>query len=294
MTSTLQQEAGRKLRFCSARTMRVAQDLYEQGYITYMRTDSTTLSDQALEPPGRRPARLYGADYVPGPAPPYDKKVKNAQEAHEAIRPAGEHFRTPEQTGLRGDMRRLYELVWMRTVASQMADAVGQSVQVRLGGVSSRRARTPSSPPAAGSSPSPASCGPTWRAPTTPTPSSRTARSACRPWPSATRSTRAGTRRRGPRHPAAGPLHRGVAGQGARGAGRRPPLDLRQHHRHHPGPRLRLEKGHAPWCRPGPPSPSSGCSSSTSATLVDYGFTATMEEDLDDIASGRPGVGARG
>jgi DNA topoisomerase-1 len=135
MTSTLQQEAGRKLRFSSARAMRVAQDLYEQGYITYMRTDSTTLSDQALEAARQQARSLYGPEYVPASPRRFDKKVKNAQEAHEAIRPAGERFRTPAQSGLSGDMRRLYELIWMRTVASQMSDAVGQSMQVRLGAV---------------------------------------------------------------------------------------------------------------------------------------------------------------
>src|SRR5713101_6243620 len=137
MTSTLQQEAGRKLRFSAARTMRVAQDLYEQGYISYMRTDSTTLSDQALEAARAQARKLYGKDYVPAQARRYDKKVKNAQEAHEAIRPAGDSFATPEATRLSGDMLRLYDLIWKRTVASQMTDARGQSVQVRLGGTSS-------------------------------------------------------------------------------------------------------------------------------------------------------------
>jgi DNA topoisomerase I len=137
MTSTLQQEAGRKLRFSAHRTMRVAQDLYEAGFITYMRTDSTTLSGEALSAARAQARALYGDDYVPAQPRRYDKKVKNAQEAHEAIRPAGDAFRTPEQTGLHGDQRRLYELVWMRTVASQMTDAVGQSVVVRLGGTSS-------------------------------------------------------------------------------------------------------------------------------------------------------------
>jgi DNA topoisomerase-1 len=135
MTSTLQQEAGRKLRFPSARTMRVAQDLYESGFITYMRTDSTTLSDQALNAARAQAGELYGSQYVPAQPRRYEKKVKNAQEAHEAIRPAGESFRTPAQTNLSGDARRLYELIWMRTVASQMADSAGQSVQVRLGAV---------------------------------------------------------------------------------------------------------------------------------------------------------------
>jgi DNA topoisomerase-1 len=137
MTSTLQQEAGRKLRFTSSRAMRVAQDLYEAGYITYMRTDSTTLSSEALNAARTQARALYGDRYVPDQPRRYEKKVKNAQEAHEAIRPAGDTFRTPEQTGLSGDMRRLYELVWMRTVASQMADSTGQSIQVRLGGTSS-------------------------------------------------------------------------------------------------------------------------------------------------------------
>jgi DNA topoisomerase-1 len=137
MTSTLQQEAGRKLRFGSQRTMRVAQDLYEQGYITYMRTDSTTLSEQALSAARSQAASLYGPSYVPAQPRRYDKKVKNAQEAHEAIRPAGETFRTPEQSRLSGDMLRLYDLIWKRTVASQMADARGHSLQVRLGGVTS-------------------------------------------------------------------------------------------------------------------------------------------------------------
>ena len=117
--------------------MQVAQRLYENGFITYMRTDSTTLSDQALDAARSQARRLYGDDYVPAAPRRYDKKVKNAQEAHEAIRPAGESFRTPEQTGLSGDELRLYDLVWKRTVASQMADARGQSMQLRLGGVSS-------------------------------------------------------------------------------------------------------------------------------------------------------------
>jgi DNA topoisomerase I len=137
MTSTLQQEAGRKLRFSAHRTMRVAQNLYESGFITYMRTDSTTLSSEALSAARSQARSLFGEDFVPAQPRRYDKKVKNAQEAHEAIRPAGDRFRTPDQTGLHGDQRRLYEMVWMRTLASQMADAVGQSVVVRLGGESS-------------------------------------------------------------------------------------------------------------------------------------------------------------
>jgi len=138
MTSTLQQEAGRKLRFTAARTMRVAQDLYESGHITYMRTDSTTLSAEALNTARSQARALFGDGYVPANPRLYNKKVKNAQEAHEAIRPAGDSWRTPEQSGLRGDQLRLYELIWMRTVASQMADAAGQSMSARLGGLSSQ------------------------------------------------------------------------------------------------------------------------------------------------------------
>src|SRR5580692_8558628 len=134
MTSTLQQEAGRKLRFSAQRAMQVAQRLYEQGYITYMRTDSTTLSDQALTAARSQAREMYGDAYVPDAPRRYERKVKNAQEAHEAIRPSGETFRTPSQVGraLSGDELRLYELIWMRTVASQMNDATGTSAQLRL------------------------------------------------------------------------------------------------------------------------------------------------------------------
>ena len=137
MTSTLQQEAGRKLRFSSARAMRVAQDLYEAGHITYMRTDSTTLSNEALTAARRVVSELYGDAYLPASPRLYDKRVKNAQEAHEAIRPAGDQFRHPERSGLSGDQLRLYDLIWTRTVASQMADAQGLAVQARLGANSS-------------------------------------------------------------------------------------------------------------------------------------------------------------
>jgi DNA topoisomerase-1 len=134
MTSTLQQEAGRKLRFSAQRAMQVAQRLYEQGYITYMRTDSTTLSDQALTAARSQAREMFGPDFVPDAPRRYERKVKNAQEAHEAIRPAGESFRSPEQVGrqLSGDELRMYELIWMRTVASQMNDATGTSAQLRL------------------------------------------------------------------------------------------------------------------------------------------------------------------
>lgn len=136
MTSTLQQEAGRKLRFSSERTMSIAQRLYENGYITYMRTDSTTLSDSALQAARSQAAELYGNEYVHPSPRQYTRKVKNAQEAHEAIRPAGETFKTPGQlhSSLDNDEFRLYELIWQRTVASQMADARGTTLSLRLAG----------------------------------------------------------------------------------------------------------------------------------------------------------------
>jgi DNA topoisomerase I len=134
-TSTLQQEASRKLRLSSKNAMRVAQRLYENGYITYMRTDSTTLSESALTAARQQARDLYGADYVPDAPRRYAAKAKGAQEAHEAIRPAGDRFRTPAQVAgeLRGDEFTLYELIWKRTVASQMADAVGSTATVKLG-----------------------------------------------------------------------------------------------------------------------------------------------------------------
>lgn len=134
MTSTLQQEASRKLRWGAQRTMRVAQGLYERGFITYMRTDSTTLSDSALAAARAQATTLYGADHVPAAPRRYERKVKNAQEAHEAIRPAGDSFRTPGQVGtqLNRDEQALYELIWKRTVASQMTDAKIATTTVRL------------------------------------------------------------------------------------------------------------------------------------------------------------------
>ncbi|MFI5872435.1 type I DNA topoisomerase [Streptomyces sp. NPDC051445] len=133
-TTTLQQEASRKLGFGAKATMQVAQKLYENGYITYMRTDSTTLSETAITAARAQVTQLYGADYLPPQPRTYAGKVKNAQEAHEAIRPSGDRFRTPAETGLTGDQFRLYELIWKRTVASQMKDAVGNSVTVKIGG----------------------------------------------------------------------------------------------------------------------------------------------------------------
>jgi DNA topoisomerase-1 len=138
ITSTLQQEAARKMRFSSAATMRTAQRLYENGYITYMRTDSVNLSESAITAARQQIRDLYGDASVPPQPRKYTSKVKNAQEAHEAIRPAGDTFRTPGEVAneLSTDEFKLYELIWRRTVASQMTDAVGMSVSVRIRAVS--------------------------------------------------------------------------------------------------------------------------------------------------------------
>ncbi|HUR02134.1 MAG TPA: type I DNA topoisomerase [Nonomuraea sp.] len=135
-TTTLQQEASRKLGFSAKYTMQVAQRLYENGFITYMRTDSITLSETAVAAARSQAIKLYGSAYVPDKPRTYTSKVKSAQEAHEAIRPSGEEFRTPGEVNLSGDMFRLYELIWQRTVSSQMKDAVGESVTVKVRGAS--------------------------------------------------------------------------------------------------------------------------------------------------------------
>ena len=139
MTSTLQQEASRRFRWNAQRTMRVAQGLYERGYITYMRTDSTTLSETAVAAARSQAAELYGQDHVADAPRRYDRKVKNAQEAHEAIRPAGDSFRTPGevQRELSADEFALYDLIWKRTLASQMADARVATTTVTIGAVAS-------------------------------------------------------------------------------------------------------------------------------------------------------------
>ena len=220
-----------------------------------MRTDSTTLSDQALTAARTQAREMYGDAYVPDTPRRYERKVKNAQEAHEAIRPAGETFRTPEQAGraLSGDELRLYELIWMRTVASQMNDATGTSAQIRLvSEVPAPVRRWPNT--VAGRGGGVLGQRPGHRLPRVPAGlcrgRGRSGRRAGRP---RGRPARAGRRRRGrgqrlragiAHHPAAGPLHRGVPGQGDGGAGRRAALDLRQRHRHHFGPGLRLEEGH--------------------------------------------------
>ncbi len=147
-TSTMQQDAGSRLGWGAQLTMRVAQRLYENGYITYMRTDSVTLSQSAIESARSSAKSLYGADYIPATPRVYEGKSKNAQEAHEAIRPAGETFRTPGELApeLSRDEFSLYDLIWKRTIASQMSDAkkmqmrVDFDVETKTGGAAIFRA----------------------------------------------------------------------------------------------------------------------------------------------------------
>jgi DNA topoisomerase-1 len=151
ITSTMQQEAGRKLRMSSKQAMSAAQRLYENGYITYMRTDSTALSAEATAAARSQAAALYGPEYVPAQPRTYSRKVKNAQEAHEAIRPAGETFRRPDEVAreVGRDEAALYDLIWKRTVASQMADATGSTVSVRLAATTSEAAGSGGTAPVA-------------------------------------------------------------------------------------------------------------------------------------------------
>ncbi|SVC66379.1 uncharacterized protein METZ01_LOCUS319233, partial [marine metagenome] len=134
-TSTFQQAAGSRLKLSASRAMHAAQGLYQKGYITYMRTDSTTLSDTAIRAARQAATERFGADHVPDAPRTYTNKVRNAQEAHEAIRPAGDHFRHPNT--VRGELPKseadVYEMVWCRTVASQMTDATGETVRLRMG-----------------------------------------------------------------------------------------------------------------------------------------------------------------
>ena len=275
----------------SAQVMRHGPALYENGYITYMRTDSTTLSEhRASPPPAPRSREQYGPEYLPDAPRTYAKKVKNAQEAHEAIRPAGDRFRTPRggrAASCEADELRLYELIWQRTVASP----------------DDRRPRARPSPSASAAT---AADGRDAEFSATGTiityPGFLRAyvegsddpegdlddeeRDPARPRRGRRASRVAQHRGQGPQDPAAGPLHRGLAGEDAGGARRRPPVDLRLDHRHHPGPRLRVEEGLGPGAVLHRLRRRSRLLEQHFADLVDYAFTARMEDDLDEIASG--------
>ncbi len=269
-TTTLQQEASRKLGFSAKHTMSVAQRLYENGYITYMRTDSVTLSQTAISAARKQAAELYGASYVPDAPRTYASKVKNAQEAHEAIRPAGDSFsalrlRSPGITCLPTSVGYSARLIWRQTVASQMKDghrrvgvgpggerpstAQGTS-RVRRDRQGHQLLRVPQ--------------GLRRGRPTTPTSTATIEDSGLPPLAerdpldvlSALAAAEHATSR-----PPCGPVHRGLAGQGAgRPGDRAAAVDLRQHHRHHPGPRLRVQEWAPRWSCRSWPSPWSPCS----------------------------------
>ena len=298
MTSTLQQEAGRKLRFSSKRAMQVAQRLYEDGWITYMRTDSTTLSSQALDAARAQAKALYGPEYVPAQPRRYERKVKNAQEAHEAIRPAGETFRTPDEAAraLSGDEFRLYDLIWKRTVASQMADATGTErpgPSGRDGRWSRGRGRPAGRVLGVGQGhPVPrVTCGPTWRARTTPRPSWPTARSTCPPWPRATR------RRWSDLEPGSHATQPPARYTEASLVKAMEDLGVGRPSTYASVIATILDRGYV-WKKGTALVPSFtafavvGLLERYFADLVDYGFTASMEDDLDAIASGTEEVAA--
>ncbi len=271
MTSTLQQEAGRKLRFSSKRAMQIAQRLYEDGWITYMRTDSTTLSSQALSAARAQASTLYGPEYVPAQPRRYERKVKNAQEAHEAIRPAGESFRTPDEAArsLSGDEFRLYDLIWKRTVASQMADATGTSAQVRLVGTSVATGDHPAREAEFSASGKVIQFPGYLRAyvegEDDPRPNWPTGRSTCPPWPRATRR-RSTTSSRAPTPPSrrpATPRRRWSRPWRSWAWAARPPTPASS-----PPSSTGATCGRRarPWSPRSPPSPWSGCWSGTSPT----------------------------
>ena len=288
ITSTLQQEAARKLRFSSQQTMRVAQRLYENGYITYMRTDSVNLSETAITAARQQIRELYGDRFVPPQPRRYTGKVKNAQEAHEAIRPAGDTFRTPGEVAKELSGRRVQALRADLAAHDRLADdRRGRQLDVGAHpGDVDRPARS-------------ADFGATGKTITDPgflrayvessDDEDAEAEDAERRLPTLAKGqplTADALRAAGPHHPAAGPLHRGVPGQGAGGAGHRPAVDVRVDHADHPGPRVRLQA--RPGAGPVVPrrSPWSRCWSSTSRGWSTTASPRAMEDELDEIAGG--------
>ena len=242
-TATLQQEASRKLRFSAQTTMRVAQRLYESGHITYMRTDSTTLSESALAAARAQVRELFGDDYVPEKPRAYGRAVANAQEAHEAIRPAGDTFRTPDdlKRELSRDEHALYDLVWKRTLASQMEDARGQTVSLRIGASSSQDEDVEF-----------AASGTvlTFRGflaayePGRDEPSEDDEERRLPQLEPRGRTSRPRARARGPLDEPAAALYGADPRQGARGSWHRPPVDLRRDPLDDPRSRIRVQEGH--------------------------------------------------
>ena len=246
MTSTLQQEGGRQLRWSSSQVMRVAQGLYERGYITYMRTDAVVLSDEALQAVRAAITSEYGASFLSPSPRRYTSRVKNAQEAHEAIRPTTP-LRSPQQVAgeLNGHELALYRLIWQRTLASQMADATGHTVTVRIGATADRRPRrrvlrlgdddhVPGLPPGVRRGPRRGRRRHCRR---------RARGAAAAAGERATSSPSTSLEPRGHATTRAAALHRGVARQAPGGARHRPTVDVGVDHPDDPGPRLRVEEG---------------------------------------------------
>ncbi len=259
LTSTLQQEAGRKLRFTAARTMRVAQDLYEAGHITYMRTDSTTLSDQALSAARSVVRDLYGADYLPAAAPPLrqaGQERPGGARGHPAGRrgvppPRAQRARRRPAAPVRAHLEADGGVADVRCAGPQRAGAPGGHQLGRRG----RRVRGQR----AGRIRSPASCGLTSRDRTTPRPSSRTERCACPAWYRGKPLSAEALVPEGHTTQPPARLHRGVPGKGAGRNGGRAAVDLCHDHRYGPEPWVRVEEGHRPGavldglCRRRPP-----------------------------------------
>ena len=280
-TSTLQQESSRKLRLGGG-TMSIAQRLYDRGYITYMRTDSTNLSEQAVSAARTAISEQYGDEYLPAEPWAYRSKVKNAQEAHEAIRPAGDRIRTPDQLrALDADEQRLYELVWIRRSRARCPTRAQQDDAAHRGNVHRERFATFR----------------TWARPRLPRlrgavyveessrARSRRTRRASRPW----------SRARTSRVPISSPCHtrrnrRRVTPRRAwsrgRGTRHRPSVHLRRSDRDDPGAWLRVAQGHRPLVPNWTAFGVTNLLEQHFGHLVDYGFTATMEEALDVVARG--------
>ena len=292
MTSTLQQEAGRKLRFSAQRAMQVAQRLYEQGFITYMRTDSTTLSDEALTAARTQAREMYGDAYVPDAPRRYERKVKNAQEAHEAIRPSGETLPHAGAGGAPAVGGRAPPVRADLEAHGGLPDERRHRDE-RAGPPDGRRcprawppARRRSSRPVGGSSPSRASCAPTSRARTTPRPSWPTARSCCPRWPRATSSTGSAFE---PGSHATQPPARYTEASLVKAMEE---LGVGRPSTYASVIATILDRGYV-WKKGTALVPSFtafavvGLLERYFGDLVDYGFTAAMEDDLDEIAAGR-------
>ena len=244
MTSTLQQEGGRRLRLSASQVMRLAQGLYERGFITYMRTDNVTLSSEAVTEVRDTITKEYGQQFLSPTPRQYASKVKNAQEAHEAIRPTTP-FRSPNQVQgeLNAQELALYRLVWQRTLASQMADATGTTVSVRLGAVSTFESTDCVFAASGTTITFPGHRAVYVEARADDDGDSGDDEALLPPLTNGRSSTSRLADAERPRHYTSGPLHRGITRQAPRGARHRAAVDVGLDHPDRPGPRLRVEEG---------------------------------------------------